>query len=58
LGIIPIWGNTGDDWRNIHLREEDLYNNILSRALSEFPKNPTKQDFFDLIDSVSKPKEN
>lgn len=35
LGIISIWDNTGDDWRNNNFPNEDLYDEILSRALPD-----------------------
>jgi hypothetical protein len=35
LGKIAIWENTGDDWQNNNFPDEDLYDEILSRALPD-----------------------
>lgn len=83
LGIISVWENTGDDWQNSKFPEEDLYDEILSRALPDnvedfknltqkefnnltsdyriffetvldksLSENPSRQEMFDLIDSL------
>lgn len=83
LGIISVWENTGDDWQNNKFPTEDLYNNILERALPDsieninnlsneefnnlvsdyrvfyknvikkpFPKHPSRQEMFNLIDTL------
>ncbi|WP_420574047.1 hypothetical protein [Kordia sp.] len=49
LGIISIWENTGDDWQNNNFPEEDLYDEILSRALPD-----SVDDFNDLSDEKFK----
>jgi len=52
LGIISIWENTGDDWRNNNFSEEDLYDTILSRALPDNVEDFNKlldEEFRDLV---------
>lgn len=52
LGIISIWENTGDDWQNNNLPDEDLYDEVLSRALPDNVEdfnNLTPSEFNELV---------
>ncbi|MBG6130344.1 hypothetical protein IWQ47_001573 [Aquimarina sp. EL_43] len=52
LGLVSIWENTGDDWQNSHFPKEDVYDEILSRALPDSVEDfnkLTEKDFTNLV---------